>query len=92
MIDSLEGQNILDDDVKMLRDNNKILVENIETYNNDVLKNAVNELNILQVTNDLLTSNNKELLKEYNNITDTIRNYTNEIITIQSILQMNNIS
>jgi alpha-tubulin suppressor-like RCC1 family protein len=74
-----------------LKNDTQMVLNNIEGFKNIDLDKKILELNQLKEENSRLLTSNQELVKTYNQLNNTIHNYTNEIITIKSILQMNNI-
>lgn len=87
-----DNQKELFQDIQLMKTATDTLMNNLTTYDKAYLQTVYADLQSLQIENNILASSNQQLLKEHNQIADTIRNYTNEMITIKAILQMNNIS
>lgn len=81
----------LKDNIYILQNITSNLIENINTYQDAMWYNVQSNLSIIQKENDDLMIMNTALLNEHNDLKDKIRNYTNEITTIKSIMQINNI-
>ena len=89
-IDILE-YDALASNVGLLKGANEELLNNINAYRRIMYENAYETLDKLKEENRMLLNSNQTILNEYNALKDSVNNYTNEMITIKSIMQMNNI-
>jgi type II secretory pathway pseudopilin PulG len=83
-------QNELQNQVDFLKHANNTLMQNIEAYRQSQASNCI-ELEHLQAENNTLTSTNNEITKEHESLIKQISEQSQEIFTIKSILQLNNI-
>jgi alpha-tubulin suppressor-like RCC1 family protein len=83
-------QKELQNQVDFLKHANNTLMQNIETYKQSQSSNCI-ELEHLQAENNILTSANNEITKEHESLIKQISEQSQEIFTIKSILQLNNI-
>jgi hypothetical protein len=83
-------QKELQNQVDFLKHANNTLMQNIEAYKQSQSSNCI-ELEHLQAENNILTSTNNEITKEHESLIKQISEQSQEIFTIKSILQLNNI-
>ena len=81
---------VLNKNITYLKYANNLLTQNIQ----DIIleeQNINQELESIKLQNEILTSNHAEIVAEQKDILDKMSTYTQEVFTIKSIMQLNNI-